>query len=163
MDEMDFLKEKLINVARAKGICAEGHRQMLASAGVGDMVDYYVANPDWCLERSFPDMRTLREHFADMGGKGVFVDRIFHGERLDELQAYVFHNCRGTVKVGLNVERGSAPMLYLANGCRLHVVGDGPIAKEPTQIPIYVFGRNDLSARDNRRVRFRVFKHDVIV
>lgn len=160
---MDFLKEKLINVARAKGICAEGHQQMLASADIGDMVGYYVANPDWCLERGFPDLPTLREHFADVGHKGVFVGVTFHGELLNDLQAYVFHDCKGTIKVGLNVEKGSAPMLYLANGCRLHVVGDGPITKEPMQIPIYVFGKNDLSARDNRRVRFKVYRHNVIV
>lgn len=132
---------------------------MLSAPTIGDMVDYYVANPDWCLERNFPDMQTLREHFADMRNKGVFVDQTFHGELLNDLQAYVFHNCKGTIKVGLNVEKGIAPMIYIANGCRLFVVGVGPVTKEPTQIPIHTFGKNDLSARSNRRVKFKVINN----
>lgn len=159
---MDSLKDKLIAEAHKQGICAEGYKQMLESADVDAMVDFYVANPDWCLERNFPDMKTLREHFADVRDKGVFVGETFHGELLNDLQAYVFHNCKGTIKVGLNVDKGMAPMLYLANGCRLCVVGVGPIAKEPTQIPVYVFGKNDLSARNNRRVTFKVKEHHLI-
>lgn len=160
---MKGLKEILINTAHAKGICAEGYKQMLESADAGAMVDYYVAEPDWCLERGFPDLQTLREHFPDCGNKGVFVDKTFHGELLNDLQTYIFHNCKGTIKVGLNVEKAIIPMLYLANGCRLRIVGVGDVApKKPSVVPMYIFGKNDYSARDNKFVEFNIYKHDLL-
>lgn len=161
---MDFLKEKLINIADAKGICAEGHKTLLECADKDALVDYYVQNPDWCLECDFPTLQMLRDHFSDAGKMGVYVDHTFHGEVLNNLQTYIFHNCKGTIKVGLNVEKQLTPMLYLANGCRLRIVGDGDteFVKCRTQIPIYTFGKNDLSARDNKFVTFKVYNHSMI-
>lgn len=160
---MDFLKEKLINTAHAKGICAEGYKQMLSAAGVNDMVEYYVANPDWCLERDFPDLQTLRRDFGNVGDKGVFVDRTFYGEVLNDLQTYIFHHCKGTVKVGLNVDKAIIPMIYLANGCRLRIVGVGnpPQPARPSEVPVYVFGENCYSAHRNAYVTFRVYKSEL--
>lgn len=160
---MDNLKEILINTAHAKGICAEGYKQMLESADIDAMVDYYVANPDWCLERNFPTLQMLSEKFADCEDKGVFVGKTFHGELLNDLQTYIFHNCKGTIMVGLNVDKAIIPMLYLANGCRLRIVGVGGIVpKVPSEVPIYVFGKNDYSARDNKYVEFNIYKHKLL-
>ncbi len=157
------LKNTLISTAHDKGICADGYKQMLGSADADEMVDYYVANPDWCLERSFPDLQTLREHFSNVEDKGVFVDRTFHGEMLNDLQTYIFHNCKGTIKVGLNVDKAIIPMLYLANGCRLRIVGAGDsIPVIPSEVPVYLFGKNDLSARDNKFVKFTTYKNELI-
>lgn len=161
------LKERLVNVARAKGICAEGYRQMLGSADAGVMVDYYVANPDWCLERDFPDLQTLTGSFSDCEDKGVFVNKRFHGEVLNERQAYIFHNCSGTVKVGLNAEKAIIPMVYLANGCRMRIVGvkDGEGRSDKSgrvRVPVYVFGKNDYSARGNRYVEFVIYNESVM-
>ncbi len=151
--------------ARAKGICAEGYEEMRID-NVDALIDYYTQNPDWCMERDFPTLATLKEHFADVGDKGVFVGRTFHGELLNERQAYIFHNCRGTVKVGLNVERANIPMIYVANGCRLRFVGVGEYApKNPDErsiVPVYSFGKNDISARDNKYVAFSRYKSELI-
>lgn len=160
---MNSIKETLVNVAHAKGICAEGYKQMLESADVGAMVDYYVANPDWCLERDFPTLQMLRDHFRDVTNKGVFVDKTFNGELLNDLQAYIFHNCKGTIKVGLNVDKAIIPMLYLANGCRLRILGVGDIVpKVPSEVPIYTFGKNDVSAKNNKYVEFITYKHKLL-
>lgn len=160
---MENLKDSLLNTAHAKGICSEGYKQMLESAGVDAMVDYYVANPDWCLERSFPDLQTLTEKFSDCEDKGVFVNKTFNGELLNDLQTYIFHNCKGTIKVGLNVDKAIIPMLYLANGCRLRILGVGDtVPKVPSEVPVYVFGKNDVSARNNKYVLFRMFPNKLI-
>lgn len=160
---MNGLKDKLINVAHAKGICAEGYKQMLGSADVAAMVDFYVANPDWCLERSFPDLHMLTEQFAGYEGKGVFVNKTFHGEVLNDLQTYVLHNCKGTIKVGLNVDKANIPMLYIANGCKLRIVGIGDVVpKNPSEVPVYIFGKNDVSAKDNKYVNFTIYKNKLI-
>lgn len=133
---MKDLRKVLLHTAHDKGICADGYRQMLESADKDTLVDYYVANPDWCMERNFPDLETLREHFADCGNKGVFVDRTFHGELLNDLQTYIFHNCKGEIKVGMNVDKCIIPMLYFANGCNITVSCDIPYLL-PIRVPIY--------------------------
>ena len=148
--------------AREKGICADGYGTMRTD-DVDALVDYYTANPDWCMERDFPSLSVLREHFSDIEDKGVFVGKTFHGELLNDLQTYIFHDCKGTIKVGLNVEKAIIPMLYLANVCRLRIVGTGDMEpSKPSEVPIYTFGKNDVSARDNKFVKFKHYKKDLI-
>lgn len=160
---MNDIRDSLIHGAHDKGICAEGYKQMLESSDIDSLVNYYVANPDWCLERNFPDLQMLTEKFANCENKGVFVNKIFKGELLNDLQTYIFHNCKGTIKVGLNVDKAIIPMLYLANRCRLRIVGVGDIKPQiPSEVPIYTFGKNDYSARDNKFVKFNIYKHDLL-
>lgn len=147
--------------ARRGGICAEGYGKM-REYDRDKLIDYYLENPDWCLERNYPTLSELREHFSDIEDKGVYMDKTFHGELMNDLQVYIFHNCKGTIKVGLNIEKAIIPMLYVANGCRLRIVGTGILAKKPSEIPVYIFGENDVSARDNRFVKFKKYSNDII-
>lgn len=162
---MQDLKEQLMEQAREKGICADGYNEMRLN-DVDALISYYLANPDWCLERNYPTLPFLREHFSNLEEKGVFVDMTFRGELLNDRQAYIFHNCKGTIKVGLNVEKANIPMLYLANGCRLKIQGVGEIVprdkSDRTMVPIYIFGKNDVSAKDTKFVKFIHYKHDLI-
>ena len=106
--------------ARNSGICAEGYGKM-RGYDRDEMIQYYLANPDWCLERDFPSMRLLRREFSDIEDKGVFVGKTFDGEVFDKLQAYIFHDCKGTIKVAMDYENAVIPMLYFANGCKIRV------------------------------------------
>lgn len=154
--------EQLLATAKSKGVCKEGYERM-SESDRNSLVDYYLEMPDWCLERGFPDLRTLSAHFADCEDKGVYVNKVFHGELLNDLQTYIFHNCKGTIHVGLNVEKANIPMLYLSNGCRLRIVGVGDVKlKKPSEVPVYTFGKNDVSARDNRYVKFIRYKSGVL-
>lgn len=156
------LKEALMADARAKGICLDGYKEM-HSADRNALVDYYVQNPDWCMERGFPSMGMLRREFSDCEDKGVFVGRTFDGEILNERQAYVFHNCRGRVRTGLNVEKAIIPMLYVANGCEMEIEGLGDVRplRRPV-VPVYVFGENDIAAEDNEWVEFRRYDNRLL-
>jgi len=162
---MEDLKKRLISGAMDKGICEPGYEKM-QDCDIAGLVDYYVANPDWCLERGFPDLQTLTENFTECEDKGVYVCKKFHGELLNELQTYIFHHCTGTIRVGLNVGKAIIPMLYLANGCKLHIVGTGDVKPqkkmERSVVPIYTFGKNDVSARDNRYVKFTHYKSNLV-
>lgn len=159
---MKNLKEELMAAAREKGICVDGYGEMRVD-DMDALVDYYTRHPDWCMKRDFPSLRVLKEHFSDVEGKGVFVGKTFHGELLNDLQAYIFHNCKGAIKVGLNVDKGIIPMLYLANGCRLRICGVGDIVpKKASEVPVYTFGRNDVSARDNKYVKFNMYRDELI-
>lgn len=163
---MEDIKSKLMANARSKGICIDGYKELHHSPDVGEMVDYYVANPDWCLERNFPDLQTLTTEFANFEHKGVYVNKVFDGELLNDLQTYVFHNCSGTVRVGLNVGRSIIPMMYVANGCNLEFIGYGDA--RPLQdawrsvVPIYVFGDNEVTANDNEFVLFNLYENELI-
>ena len=70
----DNLKQLLIDGANSKGICVPGRDKMMES-DIDSLVDYYLANPDWCLERNFPTLSFLKENFADIEDKGVFVGK----------------------------------------------------------------------------------------
>ncbi len=160
------LKEVLLAIAQGKEICKPGYERMLM-CDIDGLVDYYLEMPDWCMERGFPDFATLKEHFTGFENKGAFIGKTFHGEVLNDLQTYIFHKCTGTIKVGLNVEKGIIPMLYLANGCRLRIMGTGDFKpkkeSERSAVPVYTFGKNDVSARDNKYVRFIRYNSDLIL
>lgn len=114
------LKEALMQEARAQGICAEGYGHMREYNLVG-LVDYYIQNPDWSIERGFPSLDVLRSEFSDIEDKGVFIGKDFNGEVFDKLQVYIFHDCKGTIKVAMDYENATIPMLYFANGCDIRV------------------------------------------
>lgn len=162
---MNDLKLQLMEQARNKGICVDGYSEMRAG-DIDSLVDYYIKNPDWCLERNFPSFALLKENFSNFEDEGVFVGKTFHGELLNDLQTYIFHGCKGTIKVGLNVEKAIIPMLYLANGCKLHIVGTGNVKprkeSERSIVPVYSFGKNDVSARNNIYVKFMHYKSETI-
>lgn len=119
MEEKE-LKETLMEGARQEGICAEGYAQMRAYDR-DELINLYVENPDWCMERGFPSLKLLRREFSDIEDKGVFVGKTFDGEVFDKLQAYIFHDCKGTIRVAMDYDNAVIPMLYFANGCRMRV------------------------------------------
>ena len=114
------LKQELMDSARDNGICAEGYGHMRAYDRDG-LIDYYMSNLDWGMERGFPSLKLLRREFSNIEDKGVFVGRTFNGEVFDRLQTYIFHDCRGTIRVAMDYDNAVIPMLYFANGCRIRV------------------------------------------
>lgn len=156
------IKEELMQEARSGGICKDGYEYM-RTCNVDKLIDYYIQNPDWCLERNYPTLNYLEEHFADKQCKGIYVGEKFNGELLDEKQVYIFHNCKGTIKVGLNIKKAIIPMLYIANNCRIKIVGVGEDGMRQSEVPIYIFGKNDVSAHNNKYVKFNKYETDLIV
>lgn len=155
------LKETLMKDARQGGICAEGYSEMRGYDREG-LIRYYLANPDWCMERDFPSLELLRREFSDIEMEGVFVDRLFDGEILRKKQAYVLHNCKGVVRIGWDADKAVIPMLYCANGCDLRIISDGAKNPRPVSVPVYVFGNNDIEASSDASVKFTVYKHDTL-
>lgn len=160
MEETKGLKDILMQDARQKGICIDGFKEM-RSLDMTGLVDYYVANPDWCLERDFPSLQTITEKFADCEDKGIYVNRVFDGEEFKDLQTYIFHNCSGTIKVGMNYQRAVIPMLYIANGCRLSIVCEQQNVPA-IKVPVYIFGENAVATQIGMNAEFKIFKNDLI-
>lgn len=156
------LRDILLQEAREKGICTDGFRQIHELDKEG-MIDYYISIIDWGIERNFPSIDVLREHFSDALKNGVFVDRDFSGETISGLQAYVFHNCTGTINVAADYENSTIPMLYFANGCNMEVTCKQEENKgNPIRVPIYTFGENEVKSLDNEFVIFKVYKNNII-
>lgn len=122
--------------ARRGGICAEGYGLMRGYDREG-LIGYYLANPDWCMERGFPSLELLRREFADIEEKGVYVGRTFDGKVFDKLQTYIFHDCKGTIKVAMDYAGAVIPMLYFANGCRMRVECEQKNAPA-INVPLYI-------------------------
>lgn len=137
------LKEMLMEEARRGGICADGFREMRTDS-IGELVDYYVANPDWCMERGFPSLDILHSEFSDIEDKGVYVDKTFNGEVFSEKQVYIFHDCKGTIKVAMDYDNAVIPMLYFANGCNMTISCNQP-NNPPIRVPLYVTDEGDNS------------------
>lgn len=121
MDNYKSLRDKLMIMARSAGICQEGY-SLMRCYDFDSIVSYYLQNPDWCIERDYPSFDVLRQYFSDVEDKGIFVGKTFKGESFGELQAYVFHNCNGTIKVSMDYEKAVIPMLYFSNGCDIRII-----------------------------------------
>lgn len=140
MEERE-LNEMMLRGAKAAGICAEGYRRLWGQSKA-EMLRYYICNPDWCMERDYPTLSVLRREFWDCEGWGVYVDRVLDGEVLGERQAYVFHHCRGRVRVRMSAGQALIPMLYFGNGCDMDVVCENESGVGTVRVPLYVMGDN---------------------
>lgn len=141
-------KIQLRREASAHGMCAE-YRDLLGSVETKyDAIALYRRCIDWALEEGYPSIETLRHDFKSCEIYGVFVDHEFHGETLDSQKVYVFHNCKGTIRVGLNASLKIIPMLYFANGCDMDIKGI-PGSAMQVRVPLYIFGQNRISAEQS--------------
>lgn len=151
------LKEELMQGARKQGICAEGYGHM-RGYDREKLINYYLQNPDWCIERNFPSLELLRREFSDIEDKGVYVDKTFNGEVFDQLQTYVFHNCKGTIKVAMNYDKAVIPMLYFANGCNLCVECEQENTP-PIKVPLYIniYDECSVTANGTESCLFKIY------
>lgn len=124
-----------------------------------EAIALYLRTIDWALEENYPKLPTIREFFADCENEGVFVDRHFHGEILNALPVYVFHNCTGTIRTGLNTKEKVIPMLYFANGCDVSVWASDTLGLG-TRVPLYVFGDNKVLPEQSDNIECKTYKFD---
>lgn len=151
---MDW-KDELLKKAKDKGMCAENYAALYACKSKDEAIKLYFKTIDWALENDYPSLEVLRRDFNEHGYNGLFVDKAFDGELLNKQLVYVFHNCKGHIKVRLNVEDAIIPMLYFANDCQIHIECD-----EPIKIPLYIFGKNLVTFNGYGNAVFR--KYNVI-
>ncbi len=156
----DLWKKQLRREASVHHMCAE-NRTLLDSAGSKkDAIELYKRTIDWALEENYPDIDTIRTFFSDCGSEGIFVDKHFSGDLLIDQQVYVFHNCTGVIRVGLNAKKRIIPMLYFANGCQMTVKPCRPSVSD-VRVPLYIFGDNRISTEKSEDVVFKTYKFEV--
>ena len=151
---MTSWKEYLLRQARLESMCTENIDALRACETKLDAVTLYKKTIDWALEKNYPPVNFIRNEFGDCEDLGIFVDKDFHGELLDEHQCYVFHNCRGEIKVDLNISKAIIPMLYFANGCNISITRADAAHTLPIRVPLYIYGENIIKAEDNDDITF---------
>lgn len=122
-------------------MCEEKRHALEQMQSTSDAVALYLGSLEWALGENYPTIEELRENFSpkELEIYGIYIDREFHGERLYGKQRYVFHNCRGTIRTGLNTELALIPMMYFANGCEMSVRSFEHYPS-PVHVPLYVYG-----------------------
>lgn len=151
---MNSWKEYLLRQARLNSMCAENIDALRDVQSKAEAVALYKKTIDWALEKNYPPVNFIRNEFGDCEDLGIFIDRTFNGELLDEHQCYVFHNCRGHIRVDLNISKKIIPMLYFANGCDMSVSrADSPHTLS-IRVPLYIYGYNTIKAEDNDDIIF---------
>lgn len=155
-------KRQVRREASVHHMCEENRDALSSIETKKDAVDLYKKTVDWALEEGYPSLDTLRRDFSDCEEYGVFVDKHFNGELLNEQQAYVFHQCTGEIKVGLNLEKRIIPMLYFANDCNMVVKSSGSSPTPfPIRVPCYIFGQNRISVENSEDLECKTYKFQV--
>lgn len=155
-------KKCLRREASAHHMCEEYRRALADSDSKVSAIALYKKMVDWALEEGYPDLAILREYFSDCEAAGIFIDKQFNGEVLDDQQVYVFHHCSGKVRTGLNVEKRIIPMLYFANGCDMQIesCNKEPFVA-PVRVPLYIFGENVVWSEESPKISCITYKHGV--
>lgn len=153
-------KKNLRREASAHHMCEENRESLSSVDSKEKAIDLYKKTIDWALEEGYPSFSTLVRDFSDCEDYGIYVNKVFHGEKLDEQKVYVFHNCRGTIYTGLNVPKRIIPMLYFANNCEMRIRPSGPSGVD-VRVPLYVFGQNNLVTDRSNDVSFKIYNFEV--
>ena len=146
--------------ASPRHMCEENRLALEGASSKEAAVALYLKTIDWALEEGYPRLDTLREYFTDCEPYGVFIDRKFHNELFIDKPVYVFHHCSGTIRVGLNRMKSIIPMVYVANGCNLHVQAADNLGLR-TRVPIYNFGDNRVIGEDSENLVCKVYNLEV--
>ena len=152
------LKRLLRREASAHHMCEENRNALEEIETKANAVALYKKTIDWALEEGYPSLPELRRFFSDCEDLGIYVDKVFHGETLKDHQVYVFHNCKGQIRTGINVEKSIIPMLYFANHCEMSVKSSGSFGQ--VRVPLYVFGENAISAEEAEDITFKFYLFD---
>ncbi len=152
-------KRQLRREASAHGMCRENRSALDSLETKEEAVSLYKKTIDWALEEGYPNFGTVQRDFSDCEDLGIFVNKEFHGELLNDQQVYVFHHCTGRIRTGLNTKKRIIPMLYFANNCDMSLASGGDTSSE-VRVPLYVFGRNLVKLDASGNVVFKTYKFD---
>ena len=156
-------KQTVIDDAIRKGICNEYAELLRRSKDLTQFLHLYRRGVDWSLENDCPSvalMRRFPEERLDL--HGIFIDKEFNGEVLDDRLVYIFHNCTGTIRTGLNVEQKIIPMLYFANGCDMRIESANDfVLPRPIKVPLYIFGQNSVVCEESPKISGVIYNKEV--
>ncbi len=144
-------KQTALSEAISRKVCDEYRGLLEQSETLEDAIRLYKTGVDWSLENSCPSLELLRSHKDELEKFGIFIDKEFNGELLNDEQTYIFHNCKGSIRVGLNIAKKIIPMLYFANECSVMICADEDTVR-PVRVPVHLFGHNPVFAETSDKM-----------
>ena len=159
MMESDW-KKILRRGASLHHMCEENRTALENCDTKSEAIALYKKTIDWALEEGYPDLSVIENEFSDCEDDGVFVNKHFSGEVLNEQQVYVFHNCTGYIRTGINVQKKNIPMLYFSNGCDMTIKASDAYGLS-TRVPLYVFGDNNIKYERSEDITCKLYKFNV--
>lgn len=135
--------EKIREAARKAGLCDEHYKSWDINWSISDMVDYFMRNPNWCMQTRFPSIDMFKKYGDgnELCKKGVFVDMAVTTRAV--LSNYIFLKCF----VGVICDNVCS--MYFRDGCKAKIIVDsGGIA----MLDIYDGSEIDVETRGTGRV-----------
>lgn len=150
-------KNELRRRAGSHGMCADKRHALERLASDSDAISLYLGSIEWALGENHPTVQEIRDNFSakQLERNGIFIDREFNGETLFSQPQYIFHNCKGIIRVGLDTDTPNIPFYYFANGCEMTVrsAADYPF---PIRVPLLVYGKNPISTENSENIAFNI-------
>lgn len=106
-----------------KHICMPFYQAVHQCQTAAQAIRLFKTEISWALQTQYVTAKDLLT-FTDsqtLGDNSVFIDKTFNNERIDNHVCCVFLNCRGSIRVGLNVAKAIIPMLYLSENSELTI------------------------------------------
>lgn len=150
-------------VYSGKTLCGNYRRALESCTTAAQAIRLYKNCISWALQERYPTKEELLT-FTDeetLAKNGVFINKVFKGELIDNHICCVFLGCKGWIRTGLNKEKGIIPMLYLSEGSNLKIEVDNGFRRS---IPVELYygskaggntkrlqikDRNRLTAKEN--------------
>lgn len=114
----------------------------------------------WALQERYPTKEELLQ-FADkdtLAENGVYIDREFNGECINDFICCVFINCTGIIKTGYNMQKKILPMFYLSEGSGLEIIPDRNLL--PRSIPIELYYGSNVYLSNRNADKFIVYDYN---
>lgn len=159
MKEKEWKPIVLADAAR-RGICGQYTGLLQRCENLTDFLRLYRRGAAWALEHNVPRLEMLRQYKEErLDLHGIYIDYEFNGEELWDKQVYILHNCRGTIRTGLNLDKRNIPIFYLANGCDLTIESaNGDYLSHPVDIPIWLFDGSVFTCGDSKKLHCTIHK-----
>lgn len=143
--ERDWDKERVISMADSriitysgKTLCDSYRTPLQRCDTAAQAIRLYKNCISWALQERYPtkdEMLAFASHEV-WAENGVYIDRHFSGERIDDHICCVFIGCDGWICTGLNAEKAIIPMLYLSEQSDLKIKVDKTVVF-PVPVELY--------------------------
>lgn len=110
------ISETIREEARKVGLCDQHYQAWNKDWTISDMVQYFLTNPTWCMQKHFPTIAMWEEYAdsKDVQGMGVFVKKAVTSRTM--LPRYVF------IKSTVGLLCGNVCRIFFSQGCKAKII-----------------------------------------
>lgn len=150
---IEMADTRIINYS-GRSLCDNYRRPLEQCETIAQALRLYKNCISWALQEQYPTKKDLLNFTTQdvLAENGIYVDREFMGERIDDHICCVFLNCKGYITTGLNVNKAIIPMIYLSDGSDLGIEVDDFLTKP---IPVELYYSSRATSHDMRKLSIK--------